>query len=233
MPQEEPPRCLLEAGEAEVLGAPPVADPCPFLARVDAHLRARLGGSLGPLRRAVRAHPDAYWRLHYPGALDGFVPLDLAAVTEREVALGRARLLLDPRTQVLEALPPPGGPGSKARWQARVGTPERLVCAVDGARVEVRLDLEFTPPLAPGHLRRLLEGFLWQVGSAVRWAAGSDPGPLLRAEHGGTWEFAFARLSTPVFAALSGPSWRAVAEGRYRLEAVHHGDALELGFFPP
>ena len=71
------------------------------------------------------------------------------------------------------------------------------------------------------------------MASAVRWAAGRDPGPLLRAEHGGTWSLAYGALDLEVFAVCHGPSWRAVAEGRYRLEAVHHGDALVLGFFPP
>ncbi len=226
-------RCSIGGREVAVRSDGPLPDPCPFLARVDAHLRGELGAALGGLTRAERVLPGAYWRLFYPGALDGFVPLDLEAVTEDEVASGRARLFLDPRTRVLTAVPPPEGPGAWRRWQTRMGTPDRLVCRVEGAPVEVLLDLEFVPALRPDHLQLLLEGFLREVTAAVRWATGSDPGPLLRAEHGGTWSLAYGALDREVFAVCHGPDWRAVAEGRYRLEAFHMREVLDLGFFPP
>jgi len=233
MPLEEVQRCFIGGREVEVRSDGPLPDPCPFLARVDAHLRGELSAALGGLSRAERVLPDACWRLFYPGALDGFVPLDLEAVTEGEVASGRARIFLDPRTHVLTAAPPPEGPGSRERWRAWVGTPDRLVCRVKGAPVEVLLDLDYVPALRAHHLRLLLEGFLREVTAAVRWATGRDPGPLLRAEHGGTWSFVYGALDMEVFAVCHGPSWRAVAEGRYRLEAFHMRNALDLGFFPP
>ncbi len=86
------------------------------------------------------------------------------------------------------------------------------------------------PGLAPCNFCQLVEGFLWHATSAVRWVAGRDPGPLLRAEHGGVWELAFEWLREPVLAVLRGPSLRAVAEGRYRLDAARLGAALELEF---
>ncbi len=47
MPPETSRLYLPQGGEVQVRGEPPVADPCPFVARVDAHLRTELGGALG------------------------------------------------------------------------------------------------------------------------------------------------------------------------------------------
>ncbi len=228
-------RCPLGNREVEVLleGAPPKGA-CPFasfLARTDAYLRRELKG-LGPLTRAERVLPNAYWRLRYPGALDGFVPVDLEAVTEAQAGAGRARFFLDPRAHVLALLPPPEGPGAKDRWQIQMGTPDHLICTVEGAPVEVRLDLEFTPALSPEHLRRLLEAFLSQMKAAVRRTMRRDPGRLVRAEYGGTWELFYEGLDEPVFSGLFGPSWRAVGEGRFRLEFIRLGRTATLEFYP-
>ena len=226
-------RCRLREREVEVLARVPSPKTCAFLAQVDAYLRRELAGELGGLVRAEQVLPHAYWKLFYPGALGGLVPLDLEAVTEDEVASGRARLYLDPRAQVLVAWPLPGGPEAWERRREQMGTPERLVCEVRGVPVEVSLDLEFVPTLAPEHLRHLLERFLERVSSVVEEAVGHDPGALRVAEFSGTWYLRYQGLSKGVFAVCHGPSWRAVAEGRYRLEVLYKRDSLDLCFFAP